>query len=58
MVWLLLFILLAVVFGVLGVVVKGLFWLLIIGIIVFVIALLVAGWQMRRAGAGSRRAGR
>jgi len=55
MVWLLPFILLAIVFGVLGVVVKGLFWLLIIGIVVFVVALLTAGWQMRRAGAGSRR---
>ncbi len=57
MVWILLFILLAVIFGVLGAVVKGLFWLLIIGIVVFVVALLTAGWRMR-AGAGSRRAGR
>jgi hypothetical protein len=56
-VWILLFILLAVIFGVLGAVVKGLFWLLIIGIVVFVVALLTAGWRMR-AGAGSRRAGR
>ena len=55
MVWILLFILLAIVFGVLGAVIKGLFWLLIIGVIVFVIALLAAGWQMRRAGTGSRR---
>ena len=55
MVWLLLFILIAIVFGVLGAVVKGLLWLLIIGVIVFVVAVLTAGWQMRRAGAGSRR---
>lgn len=55
MVWILLFIVLAIVFGVFGAIVKGLFWLLIVGIIVFVAAVLVGGWQMRRAGSGSRR---
>ncbi|GAA1978269.1 hypothetical protein [Catenulispora subtropica] len=35
--WILLIIVLALIFGVLGVVVKGLLWLLVIGIVLFVI---------------------
>jgi len=36
--WIVLIIVLALVFGVLGVVVKGLLWLLVIGIVLFVLA--------------------
>jgi fatty-acid desaturase len=38
----------AVVLGFLGVVLKGLFWLLVIGIIIFVVNLLFGGWGIRR----------
>ena len=45
-----LFILLvAVVFGFVGVIVKGLLWLLVIGCVLFVIALLFAGLKLGRA---------
>ncbi len=44
----LLLVLAAVALGLVGVVVKGLFYLLIIGIVVFVGALLVAALRMRR----------
>ena len=39
--------LIALVFGVLGAVIKGLLWLLIIGAVVFVVGLLVGGAKMR-----------
>ncbi len=38
----------AVVLGFLGVLLKGLFWLLVIGIVVFVLNLLFGGWGIRR----------
>jgi len=53
MVWFLLLILIAVVFGFLGAIIKGLLWLLVIGCVVFVVALLFAGWRLR-AGAANR----
>lgn len=43
----LLIVLIAVVLGILGAVVKGLLYLLIIGIIVFLLDLLFAGWRLR-----------
>lgn len=43
----LLIVLIAIVLGIIGAVVKGLIWLLIIGIVVFLIDLLVAGSRMR-----------
>jgi len=46
-VWFLLFLLIAVVFGFLGAIIKGLLWLLVVGCVVFVIALLFAGWRLR-----------
>jgi hypothetical protein len=48
MVFFLLLILAAVALGIVGVVVKGLFYLLIIGIVVFLAAFVVAGLRMRR----------
>ncbi|WP_167346470.1 hypothetical protein [Kitasatospora phosalacinea] len=48
MAWLLLIVLIAVVFGFVGVLVKGLLWLLVIGAVLFVAALLVAGVRMGR----------
>jgi hypothetical protein len=44
----LLLVIAAVALGIVGVVVKGLFFLLIIGIVVFVGALVLAGLRMRR----------
>ena len=44
----LLLVIVAVALGILGVVVKGLFYLLIIGIVVFLGALLLAALRMRR----------
>jgi uncharacterized BrkB/YihY/UPF0761 family membrane protein len=51
----LLLVIVAVVLGIFGAVVKGLFYLLIIGIVVFVGALLLATLRMRRR-PGSRQA--
>jgi len=49
--WILLIIVLALVFGVLGVVVKGLLWLLFVGIVLFVAGLLFGAVKSR---SGSR----
>lgn len=43
----LLIVLIAVVLGIVGVVVKGLFWLLIVGIIVFLLDIFFAGSRFR-----------
>ena len=51
--WILLIIVLALVFGVLGAVIKGLVWLLVIGIVLFVIGA-VAGAVKSRSGSGTR----
>lgn len=51
----LLIVLIAVVLGIVGVVVKGLIWLLIIGVIVFLLNLVFAGTRLR---GGRRRVGR
>jgi hypothetical protein len=48
MVLLLLLVLAAVALGIVGAVVKGLLYLLIIGCVVFVIALVAMGFRMRR----------
>ncbi|MEU3496497.1 hypothetical protein [Kitasatospora cineracea] len=48
MAWLLLIVLIAVVCGFVGVLVKGLLWLLVIGAVLFVGALLVTGMRMGR----------
>ncbi|QMU72438.1 hypothetical protein [Streptacidiphilus sp. P02-A3a] len=53
MVWFLLLLLIAVVFGFLGAIIKGLLWLLVVGCVIFVIALLYAGWRLR-SGSGTR----
>jgi hypothetical protein len=45
---LLLFVLAAVALGIIGVVVHGLFYLLIIGIVVFLFALIAMGFRLRR----------
>jgi len=46
----LLLVIVAIALGIVGVVVKGLLYLLIIGIVVFVGALILAGLRMRRPG--------
>ncbi|HEY5361595.1 MAG TPA: hypothetical protein VIJ82_28565 [Streptosporangiaceae bacterium] len=46
----LLLVIAAIVLGIVGVVVKGLLFLLIIGIVVFLGALILAGLRMRRPG--------
>ena len=43
----LLIVLVAVVLGIIGAVVKGLLYLLIIGVLVFLLDLLLAGWRLR-----------
>ena len=48
--FLLLLVIVAIALGILGVVVKGLLYLLIIGIVVFLVALLLGALRMRRAG--------
>ncbi len=58
MAWFLLFILIAVVFGFLGALIKGAIWLLVIGCVVFVIALLFAGVRLGRIGRRSTRSSR
>ncbi|BAJ31884.1 MULTISPECIES: hypothetical protein [Kitasatospora] len=55
MAWLLVVLLVAVVCGFVGVLVKGLLWLLVIGAVLFVGALLVAGVRMGRAGRSTPR---
>ncbi|MFJ4674473.1 MULTISPECIES: DUF4175 domain-containing protein [Kitasatospora] len=54
MVWLLLIVLIAVVCGFVGALVKGLLWLLVIGAVLFVGALLVAGVRMGRRSSAPR----
>ena len=46
----LLLVIVAIALGIVGVVVKGLLYLLIIGIVVFLVALLLGALRMRRAG--------
>lgn len=46
--WIVLIIILAILFGVLGVVIKGLLWLLVIGIVLFVIGVGVGAVRSRR----------
>jgi hypothetical protein len=46
----LLLLIVAIALGIVGVVVKGLLYLLIIGIVVFLVALLLGTLRMRRAG--------
>ena len=46
----LLLVILAIALGIVGVVVKGLFYLLIIGIVVFLVAFFLGALRMRRAG--------
>ena len=48
MVWFLLLVLIAVVFGFLGALIKGALWLLVIGCVVFALALLIAGLRIGR----------
>lgn len=50
MVWFLLLLLVAVALGLVGIVVKGLLYLLAIGIVVFLAALVVGALSLRRAG--------
>ncbi|WP_042447028.1 hypothetical protein [Streptacidiphilus jiangxiensis] len=57
--FLVILVLIAIVFGVLGAIIKGLFWLLIIGCVVFVVAVLVGIFRFgkrfgHRAGTSSR----
>ena len=48
MVWFLLILIAAIVLGFLGVLLKGLFWLLIIGIVVFLVDLVLVGMVFGR----------
>lgn len=50
MVWFLLLLIAAIVLGFLGLLLKGLFWLLIIGIVVFVVDLVLVGMRFGRRG--------
>ncbi|MCX5208503.1 hypothetical protein OG689_04200 [Kitasatospora sp. NBC_00240] len=50
MAWLLFLVLAAVVLGILGATVKGLFYLLVVGILVFACALLFGAARLRRTG--------
>ena len=50
MAFFLLLVIVAIALGIVGVVVKGLLYLLIIGIVVFLIALLLGALRLRRAG--------
>lgn len=54
MVWIALIIVVAIVFGVLGVVIKGLLWLLVIGIVLFAIGALY-GVVKARSHSGTHR---
>ncbi|HEX5562940.1 MAG TPA: hypothetical protein VFX52_14970 [Nocardioidaceae bacterium] len=49
--WFLLLIILAIALGIVGVVVKGLFYLLVIGIVVFLLDLVFFGIRLGRRGA-------
>jgi membrane protein implicated in regulation of membrane protease activity len=44
----LLFIIVAIALGIIGVVVKGLFWLLVIGVLVVIVDLIVLGGRLSR----------
>lgn len=46
----LLIVLIAVVLGIIGVVVKGLIWLLIVGVVLFLLNLVLAGARLRGRG--------
>ena len=46
----LLIVLIAVALGIIGAVVKGLIWLLVIGVIIFLLNLMFAGTRLRRRG--------
>jgi hypothetical protein len=50
MVWVLLLVLAAIILGLIGAVAKGLVYLLVIGVLVFIIALLLAALRLRRGG--------
>ncbi|WP_162837965.1 hypothetical protein [Streptacidiphilus anmyonensis] len=50
MVWVLLLVLAAIVLGIVGAVAKGLLYLLVIGVVVFAVALLVSALRLRRGG--------
>jgi membrane protein DedA with SNARE-associated domain len=50
MVWVLLLVLAAIVLGIVGAVAKGLLYLLVIGVVVFVLALLLSAVRVRRSG--------
>ncbi|WP_199520545.1 hypothetical protein [Kitasatospora sp. MBT63] len=50
MAWILLLLLVAVVLGLIGAVAKGLIYLLVIGIVVFVAALALSAFRFRRTG--------
>jgi hypothetical protein len=50
MVWVLLLVLVAVALGIIGAVAKGLLYLLVIGIVVFALALLLSAGLVRRGG--------
>ena len=46
----LLLLLVAMILGIVGFVAKGLFYLFVIGVIVFLLSLVFAGWRLRRRG--------
>ncbi|WP_165845813.1 hypothetical protein [Streptacidiphilus pinicola] len=50
MVWVLLLVIVAIALGIVGTVAKGLFYLLIVGIALFAIALLLSVLRLRRGG--------
>ncbi|MFF1903074.1 hypothetical protein [Kitasatospora sp. NPDC058218] len=50
MLWVLLLVIAAIVLGLIGAVVKGLAYLLVIGVVVFLVALALAAVRARRAG--------
>ncbi|GAA4838000.1 hypothetical protein [Kitasatospora terrestris] len=50
MAWILLLIIVAIVLGLVGAVAHGLFYLLVIGVVVFLAALLLSAARMRRSG--------
>ena len=54
----LLFIIVAIALGIVGAVVKGLFWLLIIGIVVVIVDLVLFGTRLGRRSRRSRRRAR
>ncbi|MFH9355710.1 hypothetical protein [Kitasatospora sp. NPDC017646] len=47
-------VLVAVVFGFVGALVKGLLWLLVIGVVLFIVALVLAGVRLGRVRSGAR----